>query len=390
MGVVGLIEWAVGVGAWAGWWDEGECDKKQSTEIDMPGSRMPLASIPDACVYRMFSILGEEGSWNLRGCSKRLCELWRRYRRRYVQWTPRTGEWLDVNGTCQTLPTYQGDTEGPIYSIGIGGRVFLKKSGAGLGWIVNTKPSNPFMYYWEVEIISFSSPRLDIGFIPLCPSDIDGSQCAAQTHYSRSSAYLFDGLGRISHEKKRSSYGCKLKNGDMIGVLLTANGDLRYIYNGYSMGIAFRGLQVSSTSGIRLFPYVCLSVKEADGVRIHSSPPIKMLRKPRLPMALYDALSTWKDGEWSEPPPHPDDGKVIIEGFLLGPGSRFLIPWRSFETSGDLLEILSGITKYRTDQLGLMIDGKHVLKSDVKLELKIGKSGVNMAKVMVYPSHLVS
>eukprot|EP00954_Amorphochlora_amoebiformis_P019141 1330732-Amorphochlora_amoeboformis.AAC.1 len=62
MGVVGLIEWAVGVGAWAGWWDEGECDKKQSTEIDMPGSRMPLASIPDACVYRMFSILGRISS----------------------------------------------------------------------------------------------------------------------------------------------------------------------------------------------------------------------------------------------------------------------------------------------------------------------------------------
>ncbi|GAB5373272.1 hypothetical protein AAMO2058_001736400 [Amorphochlora amoebiformis] len=58
MGVVGLIEWAVGVGAWAGWWDEGECDKKQSTEIDMPGSRMPLASIPDTCLYRVFSMLG--------------------------------------------------------------------------------------------------------------------------------------------------------------------------------------------------------------------------------------------------------------------------------------------------------------------------------------------
>lgn len=251
----------------------------------------------------------------------------------------------------------------------------------GMGTVLAKERLDLMTCYWEVKIEAFSGVRLEIG--------VATRRCIRRGGLDKDEYWAFDCYGRARHGSRIRGYGCKVKAGDVIGVLLnTADNSLSFFLHGECMGTAFRN--VRAPVGLGLYPLLVLPSVARETVQL--------LRHPEGDSALFPApvrelLATKR--AW-RPRKHEHDHSVIVETYDAQVIHRFRGMDPGITTVGGLKEALvtcQGLTLFTPGQLALRSKGALLTDDSALLSavgVSFGSHGAQLQDIYLYVPHLIS
>ncbi|CAM9197435.1 unnamed protein product [Ectocarpus fasciculatus] len=259
--------------------------------------------------------------------------------------------------------------------------VLRKTPRPGMGTVMAKERVDKMTCYWEVKIQVFTGVRLEIGVATrrsIYRGGCDKDEC-----------WVIDCYGRACHGTRLRGYGCKLKAGDVLGVLLnTADDSLSFFVKGVCMGTAFRN--VRAPSGLGLYPLVVLPSVAHEEVKFTSCAEGGSASFPAPVRPLLATKRTWRAR------PHPNDWDIIVETYDAQVIHRIQDMNPACTTVGGLKEALvkcHDMELFTPGQLALRTQGALLTDDSVLLSaagVTFGSRGAQLQDVFLYVPHLIS
>ncbi|CAM9925057.1 unnamed protein product [Discosporangium mesarthrocarpum] len=258
-----------------------------------------------------------------------------------------------------------------------------KSSRPGMATLLGNERLDVYTCYWEVRVETFQGVRLEIG--------VGSRGCVATGGLNANECWVFDCFGRAKHAGRIRGYGCKIHEGDIVGVLLDATArSLSFFLNGICMGTAFRNVRFLDGRG--LYPLVVLPSITGEAIQLCRWPG-SSISFPASSNGLLDSKKDWKPSAHK----HPDDRHIIVE--TSDPQVLFRIggldPYTT--TVGMLKEELVGLSSdmenFVPGQLALRTRGSLLTDDSMLLSavgVTFGLGGAQLLDIFLYVPHLIS
>eukprot|EP00752_Nemacystus_decipiens_P016796 g15032.t1 len=265
--------------------------------------------------------------------------------------------------------------------------ILRKTPRPGMGTIMANERVDKMTCYWEVKIEAFTGVRLEIG--------VATRRSIYRGGCNKDECWVFDCFGRACHGARVRGYGCKLKAGDVLGVLLnTADNSLSFFVQGECMGTAFRNVRPPAPD-LGLYPLIVLPSVAHETVRLTScaasgGAASSSFSFPAPVGPLLATKRTWQAR------PHPNDFDIIVETYDAQVIHRLpgLDPART--TVGGLKEALvkcNEMELFTPGQLALRTQGALLTDDSVLLSatgVSFGSRGSQLQDIFLYVPHLIS
>ncbi|CAM9283987.1 unnamed protein product [Scytosiphon promiscuus] len=260
--------------------------------------------------------------------------------------------------------------------------VLRKTPRPGMGTIMAKERVDKMTCYWEVKVEAFTGVRLEVG-VATRRSIYGGG-------YNKDECWVFDCYGRACHRDRVRGYGCKLKPGDVLGVLLsTASDSLSFFVGGECMGTAFRNVRAPAGQG--LYPLIVLPSVAHESVRLLGCADKRGSTYFPAPVrSLLATHRTWRAR------PHPNDGDIIVQTYDAQMIHRLQGLDPGCTTVGGLKEALVKCREmelFTPGQLALRTQGELLTDDSILLSeagLSFDSRGAQLQDVFLYVPHLIS